>query len=302
MQTRGRGLDRALPDHIDAGLTGLAHVAGLDGSAGLGLEALGPALLITDELIVHLALGTADLEHAVLIVARRQPAEGAARIAHDQTIRQHPIGPGVSETSDGVGVPQQAVVAAGDDERDAHVHIVLGQENVLALVVHHALLVLAQAVEGFVRRAFPNLARGQEAVVALLILDHDGVQFAAAGALPQHLLPVLVKEAHGAALTRDFGCGLGRLQHDQIVVRFDLEGGVGRRLGRDHQAGGQIKIGVFRGGDAYRLGTIDFQPHAAGGALCRRYDDAAGGAFERGLLDSAGRSGVHQARPGAGGQ
>ena len=303
MQAGGGGLQRAFPDHLDARLAGLAHVAGLDRLARLRLEALGPAGPFADELVVHLGLLTLNLELVVLVVAGRQAAEPARGVAHDELVGDHAVGARVAETGDRVVVPQDAVVAAGHDQRNADVDIVLGQLNVVALVVHDALLVLTQAVEGLVRRAFPDLARGQEAVVALLVLDGDGVQLAAARPLLQHLLAVLVQETDGAGLTRDLGRRLGGLQHHEVTVGLDLERGGGRGLGRDHQAGGQIEVRVLGRGDADRLGAIDLKPDAAGGALGRGDDDAAGGALERGLLQGAGRGGVHQAGPaGAGSQ
>ncbi len=63
----------------------------------------------------------------------------------------------IAEAGDRIVVPQHAVIARRDDERDGDVHVVLGEFDVLAIVVHLPVLVLAEAVEALVRAAIELL-------------------------------------------------------------------------------------------------------------------------------------------------
>ena len=56
----------------------------------------------------------------------------------------------VAETGDRWIVPQQAVVSCRDQEGDRDVHVVLGEFDVLAVVIHLPVLVLAEAEQALV--------------------------------------------------------------------------------------------------------------------------------------------------------
>src|SRR6185295_3916815 len=88
---------------------------------------------------------------------RGEAALLAAGVADLEIPRREAIGLRISETCDGVVVPQHAIVAARDEERHADVHVVLGELDVLAVEVHLRVLVLAEAVERLVRAGIEAL-------------------------------------------------------------------------------------------------------------------------------------------------
>src|SRR3546814_13875138 len=74
------------------------------------------------------------------------------------------IGAGIAEAADPVIVPQQPVTLGRDHEGDRDVHIVLREFDVLAIIVHLAVLVLAAAVESLAGAAIELLADGDIAL------------------------------------------------------------------------------------------------------------------------------------------
>ena len=241
-----------------------------------------PARQVLQEAIVDVLLDPADLQLAADIVAGREAARLAAGVKDLQVARGYVIGDRIAEPGDGVVVPQQAVTLAGQQHRHRDDAVILQQLHVLAVVVHLAVLVLAQAVEGLVRARIELLAN----LVEVLTLDLHRDEGAAV-ALAEHQLAGGVAEVDRAILQRDRGRGLGGLEHHAVGRRRDRETHR-RRPGRHHQAGRDREAFGGRRRDADDAVAHDLQPHAFGGARGGSDDHAVGGLLETHLQRQGG--------------
>jgi hypothetical protein len=137
------------------------HMQAVDGALHVGLARSGrPAVHVLEILELDGRLAAPGDGLAVDSVGR-----GPACAAVDlQPVAGRPgigVGLRIAEAGDRIIVPQQPVVARRNQERDRDVHVVLRQQDVLAVVVHLPVLVLAEAVEALVRAAVELLRNGE---------------------------------------------------------------------------------------------------------------------------------------------
>ena len=189
----------------------------------------GPLGLILDILVVDRRFLLRHRQPIAEIILRGEAGLALAR--HLQAIGAHQrIGPWVTEAGDAVVVPQQPVVARRDDERDGDVHVVLREFDVLAVVIHLRILMLAEAVQPLIGAAV-ELLRGDDERLAI----RGGGKECGVRRLLEHDLASRIEEADSAGLQIDFG-GIARRrdQHAPALLR-DGERTRDRRR-RHHQA------------------------------------------------------------------
>ncbi len=179
-------------------------------------------------------------------------------------------------------------MAAGLEEGNGVVDVVLEQLDVAALQVHPALLMQAGAVEGFVVRRDEALAHAlQRAALGL-----ERGEAAATGDFLQQRLAVRIEEAHPSIGQRDFGGDVGRDHAHRIGTLADLE--LRRALQRcPHQAAATLEIAVTVGTDPHDAVADHLQSHVGGLAVGRAHDHAIGPPFDR-LCRSRLRGGQRQ--------
>jgi hypothetical protein len=199
VQSTALRLDLPRPDHL--------HPRQLHERAG----ERGRIVAVPGEvLVVDITLGALEHELPVDVVARREPSLLPLRVEEDEALRELLPGAGVAEARDRVVVPEDAVIAARDDERHRDVHVVLGERHILAPVVDQPFLVLPEPVERLARRIGELLADG----VLLHPVEGDRLEGAPARDLPGDRLAVGVLEEHLSVIEpHDGDEAAGRQRH-----------------------------------------------------------------------------------------
>ena len=245
--------------------------AGGGDRGGLGLG--GVVLLVADILVVDLRLVAREDEPVAQIILRGE-ARAAVGPDHLELVLAHEaVWLRIAEAGDRVIVPQQPIVPRRDDERHRDVHIVLGEFHVLAQIVHHPLLVLAEAVESFGGPAVELLADAEQLL-------------APCGHLPELRRARLLDERPARGVFhRDeavgeayFGRAPARPQRHPVAALVDGE--LAARLGHHHQAVGKIDLRARYGRHAEQAVAIDEHAHALGRTAIGRDDDAVLAAFD----------------------
>ena len=246
VRAAGLRVEAAGPD--DA--LGLHRVAGgvLAGGGGDGLRfrLLGPARLIADVLVVDRLLGPGQHPLGAEVVVGLPPGcELLVRLR-------------IADARDRGVVPQHAVAARRQQVGHGDRHVVLGEFDVLAVVVHLAILVLAEAVEPFVG-ATVELDTGGEPG---LTFEGDRRQRAGRCVFVEQQLAGRVVDRQPAVGERD-GCrGAGGLEGGRIRGR----GKGGLAVGCRHDHRGRAPLGQRLGhGDAERAVGIGEDAHGLSG-------------------------------------
>src|SRR5690606_29537485 len=167
----------------------------------LVLGLLGEGDQVLDVLVVDLGLAALDLALAVDRIGRGDTAGLALGVVHHQRLLQRAQAPGIAVAGDRVVVPEDAVVAGGDEVRDGVVDVVLEQLDVAALEVHPALLVQAGAVQALAFHRVEALAHA----VVITAVERRRLELAGAGALGQQRLALAVEETDAAIGQGDLG-------------------------------------------------------------------------------------------------
>ncbi len=256
----GERFDLALPGHL--------HAAVLV----LGDRLLGILGQVAEVLVVHLALAAFEDVLAVDRITRGQRTGLALGVVQRQRLGQRLQAARVAQAGDRIVVPQQAVVAAGHQVRHRHVDVVLLQLDITALLVHPALLVLAEAVQRFVVGRLETLTHAQ----VLLALHVQRRKAAPAGHFRQHRLAVGIGKADMAIDGGDAGSDLAGLQLHAVALLGNLERGVALHR-HAHQAGAAREVAVRIGADADDAGIDHLQAHRCGALGARHHGDAIGG-------------------------
>ena len=245
--------DLAFPHHVAAAALGQVLARGRE------------VRQVLDVLVVHFAFATLDHLPAVDGVARGQRARPALGVEQVQRRAQRLQAARIAVAGDRVAVPQDAVVARGDEIGNRLVDVVLEQFDIAALEVHPALLVQAGAVEGLVFRRFETLADG----VVVLALDPGRREGACA--LGQQRLAGGIEEADPARAGID-------LCRDALRADRHLPAGFAhlhrRRCAglRAHQAGraGEIAVGIGHHAQDARRDRLDLD--VGGGRIGGTHD------------------------------
>ena len=123
-----------------------------------------PARLIPDVLIIDARLRAGHDKFVAEIIVGL-PAALSPLVAavghHHRREGQVLVRLRIAHAGDRVIIPQQPIPACRNEIGNADCHVVLGKLNILAIVVHLAVLVLAKTVKPFVRPAIELRARGE---------------------------------------------------------------------------------------------------------------------------------------------
>jgi len=254
MATGGLRLDRAFPDHLRAPT--LSAVLALGRERGE----------ILDVLVVHFRLAALDAGLAIDDVAGGQRAGLALGIEHLQRGLQRLQPARVAQAGDRVVVPEQTVIAAGDDERHRHVDVALEQLDVAALLVHPALLMLPEPVDRLIAGRLEALAHA----VVRLALHGERAEAAATGALGQQRLALRVTEAHVSIGFGNIGADPGRDQAHAATALLHREAWFALH-GDAHQARRAREVAVGVGADPHDVVVHQFQPDLGRAGLGRHH-------------------------------
>ena len=266
-------------EFVHAGLAGFDLAVPYDLTVPDVLHHSRPIGLVGNELIVRIALVALQLQGLAVVIARGQAALVAVCIVKRQLFRHRLVFRRIAEAGDRVIVPQHAVISGRHDHRHGDVHVVLGKDDVLAVVVHLTVLVLAQSVEAFVGAAVELLADAVE----ILAVHFDRREFPAVIAI-EHDLAARIEEFHLAAGERNLGRCLGGCQGELVALGRNVEPYASGRLGDHHQACRQIDSVGRRRRHADDAVGYDLETDLASLAAGRRDDHAV-----RGLLPVGGR-------------
>src|SRR5690606_28481711 len=103
----------------------------------------------------------------------------------------------IADGSDGIIIPEYAIIPVTEKEWDGHFRIVLEEGYLLSFVIEEAILVLSEAVEGVCFTAFKSLCDAP----ASLTFENDGLEPAAADPFfCEDLFAIGVEEGNGTGL------------------------------------------------------------------------------------------------------
>ncbi len=163
-------------------------------------------------------------------------------------------------------------MTAGHQVRHRHVDVVLLQLDVATLLVHPALLMLAEAVQRFVIGRLEALAHAQ----VLLVLHFQRRKAAPAGHFRQHRLAVGIGKADMAIHGGHGGGDLAGLQLHAVALLGNLECAIALHR-HAHQAGAAGEVAVRIRTDADDAAVDHLQAHRCGALGARHHGDAIGG-------------------------
>ena len=152
----------------------------------------------------------------------------------------------IAEAGEGGVVPEDAVAAAGDEEGDDDVGVVLPEVEVVTLDVGDAELHLTEAVEGFAGLGLPLLLD----VECVFALDGGGLDDSAAGGFGEDGTTRGIGEGDGAGAAVDDDLEFGGGEDDGCGAFGELPTGGHGVVGNDVDGGAAEEAGGFGEGDA----------------------------------------------------